>query len=502
MNNATAISLLNASADGIPLVDGTAHCVVTSPPYWSLRKYQGQQERDWPAVSYAPMPGLPPVEVPAMRCALGLEPDPVSYVAHLILCFRECYRVLRDDGVMWAVMGDSYCAYWSGKTKSPLAQYTEKCGAGQERPNKVGFPEIKQGSLMFIPHRLALALQADGWLVRNDPIWHKLAPMPESVAGTRWERHKVKVRNLRKRSTNWAMKSGNTSGDAGPGLAYNPWAEYTDCPGCPSCEPNGGYVLRRGSWRHTRAHETVIMCVKSMGYWANQEAVRETLALESIGRAERYQNAMVKYDSPEHPDSKHCTGGIDQSHAYAGLASGRSPNAYNPAGCNPRSVLTPKPESYSGPHYAVFPKSLVMPLIRATCPTRCCPTCGAGWAPVIKYEPKTLPVSERHGRTGHVGQPPQQSGWFWTPPENHVLGLRPTCTCHGDAPDLPYVPGLVLDPFAGTGTTLLVAKELGLRAVGLDISGEYLRDQAAVRVLKRTPAGALAGLPLFGKTAL
>ena len=74
-----------------------------------------------------------------------------------------------------------------------------------------------------------------------------------------------------------------------------------------------------------------------------------------------------------------------------------------------------------------------------------------------------------------------------------VLGYRPTCACNRED----WIPGLLLDPFLGSGTTALVARELGLRCVGLDLSGTYLKEQAAVRVLDRTPEGALEDLPLF-----
>ncbi len=76
------------------------HCCVTSPPYWGLRDYQGEPP-DWPAVSYAPMAGLPSVEVAAQRCCLGLETTPEAFIGHLVLVFREVRRVLRDYATLW-----------------------------------------------------------------------------------------------------------------------------------------------------------------------------------------------------------------------------------------------------------------------------------------------------------------------------------------------------------------------------------------------------------------
>jgi len=136
------------------LPSGIAQVVCTSPPYYSLRDYS-IDPIDWPEVRYAPMPGLPELVIPAMSANLGLEDTPEAYIAHLVLIFREVRRVLRDDGVAWVNIGDSYA-----------------------NASAIG---LKHKDLMLIPARLALALQADGWWVRSDVIWHKPNPMPESV---------------------------------------------------------------------------------------------------------------------------------------------------------------------------------------------------------------------------------------------------------------------------------------------------------------------------------
>ncbi len=159
------IQLLTTSAHETGLPDRSVHCIVTSPPYWALRKYAGEQGINWPAVSYAPMAGMPVVHVEPMTCELGLEPTPEAYIGHMVLVFRELWRVLRDDGTAWVNMGDSYAG--SG-------------GAGGDY-NTGGFPGLKPKDLCGMPWRLAFALQADGWYLRSDIIWAKPNPMPESV---------------------------------------------------------------------------------------------------------------------------------------------------------------------------------------------------------------------------------------------------------------------------------------------------------------------------------
>jgi DNA modification methylase len=105
------------------LPDGSVQCVITSPPYWGLRDYGHDGQ-------------------------IGLEQTPDDYVAEMVAVFGQVRRVLADDGTLWLNLGDSYA---SGK------------------------------QLVGIPWRVAFALQADGWWLRQDIIWHKPNPMPESV---------------------------------------------------------------------------------------------------------------------------------------------------------------------------------------------------------------------------------------------------------------------------------------------------------------------------------
>lgn len=140
----------------LPTLDaGSVQMCVTSPPYFGLRDYgvDGQ---------------------------IGLEATPDEYIARLVDVFREVRRVLADDGTLWLNLGDSYAndTKWGGQTtgkhaaalhgKTPLVRAKRSLG-------------LKSKDLLMIPARVALALQADGWYLRSDIIWHKPNPMPESV---------------------------------------------------------------------------------------------------------------------------------------------------------------------------------------------------------------------------------------------------------------------------------------------------------------------------------
>lgn len=116
-------------------------------------------------------------------CAeIGLEPTPDEFVAKLVAVFREVRRVLRDDGTLWLNLGDSYASSPTGadSKKSKLEGGKQTQYEGGKRPNKI-VGGLKPKDLIGIPWRVAFALQADGWYLRQDIIWHKPNPMPESV---------------------------------------------------------------------------------------------------------------------------------------------------------------------------------------------------------------------------------------------------------------------------------------------------------------------------------
>ncbi len=138
------------------LDDKSINTCITSPPYWGLRDY-GENNQ------------------------LGLEETPDEFVDNLVKVFREVKRVLRDDGTVWLNLGDSYARtggdsskkgrHWDDRKNNP--------NTGHNRYAKdIG---LKQKDLVGIPWRVALALQQDGWYLRQDIIWHKPNPMPESV---------------------------------------------------------------------------------------------------------------------------------------------------------------------------------------------------------------------------------------------------------------------------------------------------------------------------------
>jgi hypothetical protein len=474
----------------MPLADKSVHCVMTSPPYYGLRLYdgaaEGRQDIDWPAGSYAPCVGAPPgLAVPAQRAALGNESTVAAYIWHLLLVLRECRRVLRDDGVLWLNIADSYANEnkWRGASGVKTA-HSRKGGYLRTRRRS----EVAQGNLFGVPQRLMLAAQADGWIVRNEVVWHKACPMPASVTGWRFAPTRCKCGH-------WSR--GKEAAKAQP-FPRKPQCDHQGKdfarpvydPNCQACGGQGRLetALTRGSWRHTRAHESIFMLTKQMGYWADGEAVKEPRAESSLRDTRTNANSHRR------------------ERGFTGTPTNGGTNLGGGAGVrNPRSVLTPKPLPYrGGEHYATFPPELIRGLVLSSAPRYCCPQCGQGWAPVIEQpdftaQPKRQTykgsgVPDERGFKTSAGQAWQD--WRDLNPDV-VKGYRATCNC-GQSES---APGVVLDPFCGTGTTGLVARELGLDFIGTDISFVYLAEHAAWRAKRETrlpPGEKLAVLmPLF-----
>tara|TARA_R110002020_G_scaffold404544_1_gene614664 strand:- start:372 stop:1319 length:948 start_codon:yes stop_codon:yes gene_type:complete len=143
--------------------DESIDCVVTSPPYWGLRDYNEEEQ-------------------------LGLEKTPEEFVANLVKVFSEVKRVLKKEGTVWLNLGDSYFSAPAGNKDGIPKQ---NAYGGREDAAKSMFKAsqvkgkkhntLKLKDLIGIPWRVALALQSDGWYLRQDIIWHKPNPMPESV---------------------------------------------------------------------------------------------------------------------------------------------------------------------------------------------------------------------------------------------------------------------------------------------------------------------------------
>ena len=410
------------------LPSGIAHLIITSPPYWGQRNYgvDGQ---------------------------LGLEKTPEEHIEKLVFGFRELRRVLRDDGVLFLNYGDKYGGgnnKSKGKDKKMIQKFSAR-GSGNFHS-----ADLRSGDLIGLAWRLALALQADGWYLRSDIIWAKAlsfcakysgSTMPESLNGWRWERHRIKVKKS-KHATQWNIKGGQKcmmdSPQANRGTNPDWLAQWKDCPGCPKCAPDG-LILRKGSWRPTRAHEYLFLLAKTSNYYADMEAVREEYNYD--GRHDTKLKPTKKYGSRnygQNPNTCHTEG------AERWPSSGRNlrdvyaiPNELEELFLwwlkdnegNIQDVFCINPQAYPDSHYATFPEKLVEPCIKVgTSEKGCCPKCGAQWARIVQPSKE---YAKELGQSWHDNNPTKATtlgqrkgdtkGKRFTA-DYTTLGWLPTCT--------------------------------------------------------------------------
>lgn len=440
--------IINAEALRLPLADASVDACLTSPPYWGgLRVYAGHQARDWPAISYAPMPGLPPVEIPAQAVALGHEPDPFAFVGHLLLIFREVRRVLKPGACLAVNLGDCYSSGHSGPSSSAStlgggkSPYLMETGAGNRQSG------IPQKNLILMPWRFALAMQADGWILRSR--------MPGGAEVMPWDDVGIEPDIV------WRKKS---------------------------CMPES---VRD---RPTVDFEDVLIFSQSPRYFWDQEAGREANERPARAPNEPRETNFKKAGAV----GRHCRGGGPRNDNPAGRNM-RSVWTINPE---------PTDEEHFAAWPVALASRLIRVM---TSERGACRDCGAPWFRRVDRPAgaaywasrKAKGEGMRHGTEpqglldrGKIGG--AQWGLFQKlfPPKD--LGWSSACACGSD-----FAPAIVLDPFAGLGRTWEAAVATGRRFVGADLGLGYCRlararnDVEAMGRRKSTARAKTISGPLF-----
>lgn len=415
--------IFNCDARHIPLPDKSINCVITSPPYYALRKYDipdvvwdgdDNCDHEWEVrvaektmVTFAPSgstrkkleciddegrANLPPLDLTSATCIkcgawkgqLGCEPHYDDFVRHLCDIFDEVKRVLRDDGIIFVNISDSYGGSGGDSGKKPGTLRRGKSQGIDTRPvgmGGMGAPPSQKftpKSLLGIPERFMLEMLNRGWILRNKIIWHKPNTLPHSVRD-----------------------------------------------------------------RFTVDWEPIFFFAKKKDYFFDQQF-------------EPYGGDLGLRDGKYQKEGLH------------------SPTL----GRNKRCVWKIPTRGVKEAHFAIFPDDLVRPMILAGVPEFICKKCGKPREKIYNSEylgnydtkvnkPRPDPRDPREFKEKNMGKYKKK-----------LIELS-DCGC-----DAGWIAGSVLDPFSGSGTTIRVAEKLGRRGFGCDLGYAELSQERTTNVQK------------------
>ena len=432
------------------LADKSVDCCITSPPYWGLRDYgtakweggnsncdhkgnimqthaiSGRKEENKPREIFRET---------CNKCGakridnqLGLEKTPELYVTKMVEVFREVKRVLKKEGTLWLNLGDSYSYGGRGCGGKTAKQLTNK-GSWAGQSGEIWKVEgVKPKQLIGIPWRVAFALQADGWYLRQDIIWAKPNPMPESITDRCTKSHEYIF--LLAKSQKYYFDKNAIS------------------------EPAKQCSIAR-----------LQRAVSNENKWVNGP---DGQTKHTMNQPRENYKHLIKSKAPNR------FGGAD--HLVAPWE----------GNVNKRSVWTITTQPFKGAHFATFPEDLVLPCILAgTSEKGICPECGKAWEREVKKEWTKQEQSPSMKAQDVEGNPMYRGGHHndGLPHKGitKTFGWQSTCKC-----DKEPVPATVLDPFSGSGTVGVVAKKNRRNAVLIDLNLDYCKT-AAQRIKNLTP---------------
>jgi DNA modification methylase len=351
---------------------------------------------------------------------LGSEPTPALFIEHLVSIFDEVRRVMRPDGVLWVNLGDSY----SGSGKGP----TGKSGIG-DQGQRQGFTGVSAKSTLNIgPDNMSRKpIMGGGASVAGIPA-KSLILIPERFA-------------IAMQDAGWIVRSRIA------------WCKKAPMPESTKDRPTS-------AWEH------IYMFTRQARYFWDQDAVRQPLA---EGSAARYAH-----------DFKDKRSGTTKGMRVAGEAQPRGDAVPTraleaPAGANLRNYWLLGPEPSREQHYAAYPSEIPRRcILAATSEKGQCVACGVPWVRVVErtqYAPQVVPAGSRNVDESRGDKVRKLSGADYNASVK-TLSERWQAGCQCDAGD--PVPQLVLDPFAGSFTTSLVAERLGRNSVAIELNPDYV----------------------------
>jgi len=406
--------------------------------YWGLRSYLKKGD-------------------PLKQFEIGSEPHPQEYILKIADVFDEIKRIIKPSATVWLNCGDTMFGGGSGNQYSEQnvsilakpfkknSDLEESAGFSYHYRNKYKDNKwLQPKQRLLIPHRIAIEMQSRGWILRNDLIWRKLNFMPSSVKD-----------------------------------------------------------------RLTNSYEFIFLFVKNPRYYFNLDAVRLPHSSVSLKRAEYPHNSAI--DAPQsqqinvenmqrfvHPLGKNPSDFLTERETelqefFNEKGSGGNPGhgvqgstlgSTHPSGKNPSDFISDEPtdilettlEPTSESHYAKFPSALPRFCLKAGCPKEVCSKCGKPREAIIK-------TNNPLGITGRAGKPMVKEGIVDLDDRGNRISPGHDSSVFSTAKIVGYtdcgcenkelIPGTVLDPFLGSGTTLQVAQELGLNGIGIELNPPF-----------------------------
>ncbi len=447
----------------------------------------------------------------AWRGQLGLEPTVKLYIEHLCTIFDEVRRVLKSEGSLWVNLGDTYNSQSVIVGRRDRSKYGGKSGLHCLRG---GTQNIPAKSLCCIPFRFAIEMVDRGWILRNVVIWHKPNSMPSSIK----DRFTVDFEYLfffvkSNKTLFWTNKKTlrlsttralGTKGKKGEDWEWRTASNYKGYSfnvrvrdshldkyiekASPSeialkhgYDPEGICPVCKRKWkrhatpnardRKKEIRREFIPCISKKTAKSKGRRKRVSLWLGHCyyfeQQFEKYKNSTLeraKYNSYSKKTDTGIHGGMTlktQLQSFKKISDGVFP------GRNKRSVWSIPTQPCSDAHFAAFPEKLVETPIKAGCPELVCKKCGKAKVKILDTEYK--------GATSYGGKSSKYKNRKIHGNLHIVLSKTKfngyvECGC-----DAGFSPGIVLDPFAGRGTTGIVAKKLGRRYILIELSREYVK---------------------------
>lgn len=499
------------------LDDNSVDCVVTSPPYLAVRDYKTDGYQ-WESVTYSPILGMDPITVSEWKGELGSEPTVELYVGHLLLIFREVYRVLKKTGVFWLNLGDKH-----GRVPRPLSPSD---GKRPDKKRKTMFETefygkskavMKEKSLAMVPARVALALQSEGWILRSDCIWFKPNPLPGSQEDRFTTNHEYVFQLVKSKKYYFDMQA-----------VAEPVAEST-----PARNKRGVSAVHKmvngapGQTKHSMNQPRENVKSAQLNHDGESKRIpyptrskRSVMIVSTVGSSYDFCRCGRLYLGSERKRIRE-----ERLDPETGKLRKYMTNCLN---CGQKDQYVA--------HFAPYPPKLITPLIKAGCPEMVCSTCGTPYRRIVRKvgsnweERKANGAPMRYGMNNNKGQGPTNYGGstyvetaandgshnkepyqennphrmrleedgiymdygdsvrkrasapgseitsktsvFRTgkTPIKESSGWQKMCQCDIDQ----VKPGIVCDPFLGSGITVMTALSLDRDFIGCEINPDYV----------------------------